>query len=73
MATSCSDCKHQKGGPQPSLAGDEYLCTSKDHCLDVIAGDDYLLEEWTQSGGLWLVDWNEVGEEQSCPHFEPGG
>lgn len=70
MATSCADCKHQKGEPEPSLAGYEYLCTNQDHCHEVIAGDDGLLQEWEEQGGLWLVDWAEVEEEKDCPHFE---
>jgi len=70
MATSCADCKHQRGGPEPGLAGEEYLCTNKDHCLEVIHGDDGLLQEWADLGGLWLIDWAEVAEENDCPHFE---
>lgn len=55
MSTSCRDCGWQKGGPRPSPAGDEHVCTSPEHCKEEVRDDQFLQEEFTNSGGLWLL------------------
>jgi len=69
VSTSCRDCGWQKDGPRPSMAGDEYLCTSPEHCKNEIRDDQFLKEEFAKLGGLWLLDWAEAGLEGDCPHF----
>lgn len=69
MSTSCRDCGWQKDGPRPSMAADEYLCTSPEHCENEIH-TEFLKKEFAKLGGRWLLDWDQAGFEEDCPDFK---